>query len=201
MEECEELSLMLYSRQPDYTFDLCYAFEKVTEEYDNFSKDKETLNEAVSDFNFEINRYARLAEVLRRIPPEREPVIELPDSLTIDNDTLEAPYSFAESQLERALEASLADSTYFMRSLDPQGEADRDSCLYYVTELLKHYIDYHSLIIADTALYHEATPVNITKYCSAKSSRTARPRGAPYSAIPSPIGKKWKKPQLRNMTV
>ena len=156
MEECEELSLMLYSRQPDYTFDLCYAFEKVTEEYDNFSKDKETLNEAVSDFNFEINRYARLAEVLRRIPPEREPVIELPDSLTIDNDTLEAPYSFAESQLERAIEASLADSNYIMRSLGPQGEADRDSCLYYVTELLKHYIDYHSLIIADTALYHEA---------------------------------------------
>lgn len=156
MDECEELSLMLYSRQPDYTFDLCYAFEKVTKEYDNFSKDKETLNEAVSDFNFEINRYARLAEVLRRIPPEREPVIELPDSLTLDSDTLEVPYSLAESQLERALEASLADSTYFMRSLDPQGEADRDSCLYYVAELLKHYIDYHTLIIADTALYHEA---------------------------------------------
>ena len=155
MEDCEELSLMLYSRQPDYTFDLCYAFEKVTEEYNSFSKDKKSLNEVVSDLDFEINRYARLAEVLRRIPPEREPVIELPDSLTLDSDTLEMPYSLAESQLDKIIEASLLDSNYIMRSLAPQGEADRDSCLFYVTELLKFYIDHRTLIIADTALYHE----------------------------------------------
>ncbi len=95
MEDCEELSLMLYSRQPDYTFDLCYAFEKVNEEYESFNKDKESVDQILSDLDFEIKRYANLVEVLRRIPPEREAHIELPDSLTCDNDTLQNLYSLA----------------------------------------------------------------------------------------------------------
>ena len=155
MEDCEELSLMLYSRQPDYTFDLCFAFEKVTEEYENFNKDKESVDQTLSDLDFEIRRYANLAEVLRRIPPEREAVIELPDSLTCDSDTLQNLYSLTETPLNEIIEASLLDSTRLMRSLDYQGEADRDSCLYYVAELMKIYADHRSLIVADTALYHE----------------------------------------------
>lgn len=155
MEDCEELSLMLYSRQPDYTFDLCYAFEKVTEEYESFNKEKEFLSQVVSDLDFEIKRYANLAEVLRRIPPEREVEIELPDSLTCDSDTLQTLYSLTESQLDEIIEASLPDSTFALHSLDTQAEADRDSCLYYVAELLRIYIDHRMLIIADTALYNE----------------------------------------------
>ena len=155
MEDCEELSLMLYSRQPDYTFDLCFAFEKVTEEYESFNKDKESVDQILSDLDFEIRRYANLAEVLRRIPPEREALIELSDSLTCDNDTLQNLYSLAETRLNEIIGVSLLDSTRVLHSLDFQGDTGRDSCLYYVAELLKIYADHRSLIVADTALYYE----------------------------------------------
>ncbi len=36
MKKCNELSLMLYSQKKDYTFDLTYALESVTKEYNDY---------------------------------------------------------------------------------------------------------------------------------------------------------------------
>ena len=36
-KKCNDLSLMLYSQKQDYTFDISYAMEKVTQEYEDFN--------------------------------------------------------------------------------------------------------------------------------------------------------------------
>ena len=40
VKKCNELALMLYSQKQEYTFDLTYALESVTEEYDDFNRNR-----------------------------------------------------------------------------------------------------------------------------------------------------------------
>ena len=70
VKKCNDLSLMLYSQKQDYTFDISYALEKVTKEYDEFNANRTPYDRIVSSLDVEINRYARLIESLRRLPPE-----------------------------------------------------------------------------------------------------------------------------------
>ena len=64
-----ELSLLLYTQESDMTFDLAYALNKVTSAYKDFSKDRKPYDRFVQELNTEIDRYARLIESLRRLPP------------------------------------------------------------------------------------------------------------------------------------
>ncbi|MBR5906560.1 MAG: hypothetical protein IKZ51_08945, partial [Bacteroidales bacterium] len=81
IKDCNELSLMLYSQKPDYTFDLSYALERVNREYNEFNLDRMPYDRIVRALDIEINRYARLIESLRRLPPELRDLEVVPDSL------------------------------------------------------------------------------------------------------------------------
>ena len=81
VKKCNDLSLMLYSQKQDYTFDISYALEKVTREYDDFNKNRTPYDRIVANLDIEIDRYARLIESLRRLPPELVDVEVVPDSL------------------------------------------------------------------------------------------------------------------------
>ena len=59
-KKCNDQSLMLYSQKQDYTFDISYALEKVTQEYEDFNKNRKPYDRIVTKLNIEINRYARL---------------------------------------------------------------------------------------------------------------------------------------------
>ena len=88
MKECNELSLRLYSQKQEYTLDPCFALEKVKNEFEEFTKDKTPYDRIMINLDIEIDRYARLVESLRRLPPEIAKVKNLPDSLAFYNDTL-----------------------------------------------------------------------------------------------------------------
>lgn len=90
VKKCNDLSLMLYSQKPEYTFDISYALEKVTNEFNDFNKNRTPYDRIVANLDVEISRYARLIESLRRLPPELEAVDILPDSLAYHNDMLDA---------------------------------------------------------------------------------------------------------------
>ncbi|MBR5010683.1 MAG: hypothetical protein IKY06_08575, partial [Clostridia bacterium] len=107
VKKCNDLSLMLYSQKQDYTFDISYALEKVTKEYDEFNKNRTPYDRVVSSLDVEINRYARLIESLRRLPPELRDVKVVPDSLAYHNDTLDAHLMANESLLQQELDESL----------------------------------------------------------------------------------------------
>ena len=170
VKKCNDLSLMLYSQKQEYTFDISYALEKVSKEYRDFNKNRTPYDRIVSKLDIEINRYARLIESLRRLPPELKDVEVVPDSLAYHNDTLDAHLMLNESLLQQELQeqvevivamtqvqdTSVADGTVPAFILSEQGQADRDTCLFYASELLKMYADSREMAMADSIHYREA---------------------------------------------
>jgi small-conductance mechanosensitive channel len=170
VKKCNDLSLMLYSQKQDYTFDISYALEKVTQEYNDFNKNRTPYDRIVTSLDIEIGRYARLIESLRRLPPELEDLKVVPDSLAYHNDTLDAHLlqteSLLQQELQEQVEAVLArnevrDTTGIEKNvaafiLSEKGQADRDTCLFYASEMLKMYAETREQVMADSTHYREA---------------------------------------------
>ena len=218
-KKCNDLPLMLYSQKQDYTFDISYALEKVTQEYDDFNKNRTPYDRIVTKLNIEINRYARLIESLRRLPPELKDVDLVPDSLAYHNDSLDAHLQNNESLLEQKLfeqvdlimaiiatqdtmagdSLALGDSLAYVNDsalaqqqpdaspveeqpeleeaivalnavqdstakegrtspfiLSEMGQMERDSCLFYASQLLRIYAQTREVVMADSTYYLEA---------------------------------------------
>ena len=218
-KKCNDQSLMLYSQKQDYTFDISYALEKVTQEYEDFNKNRTPYDRIVNKLNIEINRYARLIESLRRLPPELKEVELVPDSLAYHNDSLDAHLEHNESLLEQKLyeqvdlimaiiaqdtiagdslaldslaffidtvEALQSHSEILMEEKQPEqevavvdsiaamqdttamagstspfilseiGQMERDSCIYYASQLLRIYAQTREVVMADSTYYIEA---------------------------------------------
>ena len=158
MKSCNALSLQLYSQKQEYTLDLCFALEKVKEEYEDFNKDRTPYDRILSNLDIEIDRYARLVESLRRLPPEIAKVPNLPDSLAYRNDSLDLHLLLnGVNRIDLTDEAkSMNDSVARLFVLDKSGQRDRKTCLYYSTELLKMYADSRAIIMTDSIHYQEA---------------------------------------------
>ena len=156
MKHCNELSLMLYSQKQEFTFDICYALEKVTDEFNNFEKDRMPYERIVGNLDIEIDRYARLLETLRRLPPELDSIYGLADSLLYHNDSIEQHHELSTSQLELAVEAAmLSDTIVTPFLLNETGQQDRDSCIFYAKQLLQMYFESKSILVADSIHYGE----------------------------------------------
>lgn len=198
-KECNELSLMLYSQKQDFTFDLCYALEKVTEEYNHFDKDRMPFERIVSNLDIEIDRYAHLIQVLSKLPPERTVAPDISDSIIRQHDTLDSHLSLSDSRIELLIEAALSDSVSVPFLLDMEGEENRDSCIFYASELLKMYSESRAIIIADSIHYNEAFKRLKESYDYSKNYYRLLQRRifiegqTPWLTILSDVDRYWKK--------
>ena len=157
--ESNELSILLYTQEQEMTFDLAYALKKVTANYKEFSKDRRPYDRIVNGLNYEIDRNARLIEALRRLPPMMKEIeMEiLPDSLLYRNDSLDVHLSDSLSLLEKeVIRIAFKDSLSAPFVLDSIGEAYRDSCIFFVSEILKMNASNRATIVADSTHYQEA---------------------------------------------
>lgn len=157
--ESNELSILLYTQEQEMTFDLAYALKKVTADYKAFNWDRRPYDHIVNSLNYEIDRYARLIEALRRLPPMMKEIeVEiLPDSLLYHNDSLDVHLSDSISSLEKeVIRIAFKDSLSAPFVLDSIGEALRDSCIFYASEILKMNADNRAKVIADSTHYQEA---------------------------------------------
>lgn len=156
MKQCDELSLMLYSQKQGFTFDVSYALQKVAQKYNEFNQDRRPFDRIVTNLNVEMERHARLIESLRRLPPELDTIVGVPDSLLFHYDSLN-PLFFSATHLELDQEVkAMADSISAVPFvLDEQGKADREQCIFYAGELLKMYADTKAVVVADSIHYYE----------------------------------------------
>lgn len=70
MDRCGEVSLMLYSQNPDYVFDLTYACNEATELYRTFvSENRKPYDQINARLNTEVKRYDALIKSLQLLPP------------------------------------------------------------------------------------------------------------------------------------
>ena len=157
--QSNELSILMYTQEPEMTFDLAYALNKVSGAYGDFNKEKRPYDRIVHELNIEIDRYARLIEALRRLPPVMKEIeIEiLPDSLMFHGDSLDQQYSEIASSLEReVIRIAVKDSLSSPFVLDERGEVYRDTCIKYASEFLKAYAANRAIWMADSAHYQAA---------------------------------------------
>ncbi len=84
MEDCNELSIILYSQKQNFIFDLTYALEEVSKRYRTFARNRRPFVDIITQMDIEIERYQKLIYTLKRIPPVR---IEELDSLHIEDST------------------------------------------------------------------------------------------------------------------
>ena len=155
MKECNELSLMLYSQKQGFTFDVSYALQRVTQKYNEFNQDRRPFDRIVTNLNVEIERYAHLIESLRRLPPELDTIVGVPDSLLVHYDSLN-PLFFSRAHLELDAEVkAMADSLSVPFVLDEQGKGNREQCIFYAGELIKMYAETKAVVVADSIHYYE----------------------------------------------
>lgn len=155
LKQCNELSLILYSQNQDYTFDVTYSLKEVTEKFDQFKKKKMPYDEIITTMDIEIERYERLAEALRRIPPILEEIEAIPDSISVSKDSLEMDLGSHVAELpgnHHHFNDTLESKPFVLDSL---GQIDRDSCLTYALNLLDMYKASRSKISQDSEHYED----------------------------------------------
>lgn len=158
VKSCNELSLMLYSQKQDFTFDLTYALRQVTDQYNGFTQTKVPFDNILSYFDVEIDRFDRLLKALKILPPE---LIQVPDSLgpsllgalamTLHIATFAdftAPLEEGKDVVDLQEEAPKFDF-----QLDSLSQIDRDSCIFYATQLLGMFTDLRDKMVEDKSYY------------------------------------------------
>lgn len=165
VQRSNELALMLYSQNQDFTFDLTYSLKAATREYEEFSKHEMPFNEIIERLDIEIDRYERLLDALRRLPPEIKdsPALpELADSVkalipvlpgdTLDGERRLPPVSPGGTILPAA---PATDSRGGPFMLDSLSQANRDSCIVYASNLLAMYKSNKIRVTIDSTHYNE----------------------------------------------
>ena len=200
--QSNELSILLYTQEQEMTFDLAYALRKVSDAYRHFNKERRPYDRIVKEQSIEIDRFARLIEALRRLPPiMKEIEIEIvPDSLLYHGDSLDRQISEIATSLEKeVIRIAVKDSMSSPFVLDPEGEIHRDSCIYYASALLKQHADNRATIIADSTHYQAAYYRMKETYDYAQSRYRDLEKyvfvdgQTPFMAILSNPGEYWKK--------
>ena len=149
IENCNELSLMLYSQQQDFTFDLTYALDEVTGQYLRFNSSRMPYDEIVNRLEIEIDRYDKLVRTLRNLPPALKQEASVQPRLMQRDST----GAFADSLL--LTNPSFVDTEDNPYLLDEAGQAERDSCLFYAQRILDLYWESLFRIDQDNTYYQE----------------------------------------------
>ena len=146
IERSNELSVIMYSQEQGNTFELTYALNSATKQYEEFQTQKLPYEEIINSVQIEYNRYRRLSQALGKIPPIKEdlelPVITITDStgMVLDSILLSLP-SFA-----------VGDTTLIM---DTETAVIRDTCLILSDQIISYYSDLIQSINDDNSSYEE----------------------------------------------
>ena len=182
IEKCNELSLMLYSQKQDFTFDLTYALDEVTNQYLSFNRTKIPYDDIVSRTEIEVDRFEKMVVTLKNLPPvikknssvttddedgedaEEGSTASVPSELSTpseESDSVSAPLSSLDSimiaidSLESALPSFMDDIEENPFELDKEAQAERDSCLFYAQKILDLYWENLFRVDEDNTYYSE----------------------------------------------
>ena len=157
MQQSNELSLMLYSQKQDYTFDMTYALNEVSRQYDEFSSRRLPFDDIVKRLDIDIDRYTRLIHTLKSLPPST--TVEYLDSLgnvvVLDASVRVGSRSGLERRFEQRENAS---------QLDSLGQSDRDSCIFYAQRLLDISIAQKERLVTDSTHYQQTASMLKSAY-------------------------------------
>lgn len=145
MQRSNEIALMLYSQNYNYTFNLAYACHEATQQYHDFTSEVMPYDKIVGWMDVEIQRYNRLMYSLQEIPPSLihqprpgghrpRPGMKSPNKkqpFTLDKKGLEnrrvcLGYSKAILKEYRELRSSLSEDSEHYERIQKRLKADYD---------------------------------------------------------------------------
>ena len=125
LQKSNQIGLMLYSQNSDFTFDMAYACQAATEQYRTLKNRHMPYEKMKERLRSEIERYDALIEILMNLPPRLLP----------NGDIATLPDSIRQMMPKRLLDTSKI-APYF---LDEQGLKDREACVDYATAIRDNY--------------------------------------------------------------
>ena len=139
MQRSNQIALMLYSQNSDFTFDMMYACQAATEQYRNLRSRHLPYSKMKEKLQSEIDRYNQLIDALQDLPPRIRP----------NGDLVQSPDSLRDMLPKRVLDTSKI--SLFM--LNEQGLKDREACLDYAIAIRDTYVQMLEVIAADEEHY------------------------------------------------
>ena len=168
MQRSNELSLMLYSQKQDYTFDMTYALNEVSRQYEEFSSRKLPFDDMITRLDIDIDRYDRLIHTLKRLPPAK--LMAYRDStgqlVYIEADAWRARRDSMRRVRGETATRMAMDTTGRTRPfmLDSLGQQDRDSCIFYAENLLQACQVQKERLVRDSTHYAETAALLKSTY-------------------------------------
>ena len=143
MQSSNQIALMLFSQNSDFTLDMAYACQAATEQYRKLKTYHAPYDKMKERINSEIERYNALIKTLENLPPRVLPNGELgglPDSVR-----------------EMLPKVVLDTATKNLYILDKQGLEDREACLDYAIALRDNFIKMLENVELDQEYYERVT--------------------------------------------
>lgn len=169
MQRSEQIALMLYSQNQDFTFDVSYACQQATYLYWELAENDVPYARISERFRAEVERYNGLVDALSELPPA------VGKAANTESDSL--LIALADSTAEAAVQ-KVDDSTYLLTA---QQQTDRDRCLLYAKALRENMKRMLLSINADKEYYDvvnervknsTTTPRSAIAACRTTSSAT-----------------------------
>jgi len=138
VDECNELSVMLYSQASENTFDLTFALNEVTSQYEQFKGQSTPYAEVKENIITQMDRYSRLVFTLRKMPPERtEKDVEQETQIAMALDSAAVVFALSDT-------TSLVNTPDFVKDefkveMDEATTQVRDSCLHVAEQIVAYY--------------------------------------------------------------
>ena len=108
-DQCNNLSVQLYSQEQENTFDLSSTLSQVTEQYRRFNAERLPFDEIIASIQAEQERYQRLENTLQAFQIPDSLTLVLRDSCLFYTQALEAHYGAQLQQINR-------DKEYYART-------------------------------------------------------------------------------------
>ncbi|MEE3376633.1 MAG: hypothetical protein VZR22_08025, partial [Candidatus Cryptobacteroides sp.] len=153
VDECNELSVMLYSQASENTFDLTFALNEITKQYERFKGQNTPYAEIKATLTAEMDRYNRLVQTLRKMPPERtaEQIAQKRD-IAVALDSASLALAQADTVHTEVLTPEFVRDSLVLR-MDDATIAMRDSCLYVAEQIVAYYWQQLQQIDKDNEYY------------------------------------------------
>ena len=153
INECNELSVMLYSQASENTFDLTFALNEVTKQYEGFKNNDTPYAEVKANLTAEMERYNRLVLTLRKMPPERTAEeIKQDARVAVVLDSVSNALAQADTAILSTPDFAIQE---FDMNMDDATIAVRDSCLYVAEQIVAYYWQQIQQIDKDQEYYDQ----------------------------------------------
>ena len=168
MQRSNELSLMLYSQKQDYTFDMTYALNEVSRQYEDFASQRLPFDDIITRLDIDIDRYDRLIHTLKRLPPAQ--LLAYRDSTgqlvymeaSVWRHRMDSIRRMRGETASRRVMDTTGRTRPFM--LDSLGQQDRDSCIFYAENLLAACRMQREQLVRDSTHYAETAALLKSTY-------------------------------------